>query len=156
MPFKKGNVPWNKGEKMPEDFCENIRKNYSGKNHPFYGRKHSKKSKLKMSASKKGKKIGCNNSNWKNGIKKDVQGYIMQYAPTHPYAINSRYVYQHRIVMELHLLRFLKRTEVVHHINGKKDDNRIENLRLFKSQACHTRFHESIRRKNRRVNNDRT
>jgi hypothetical protein len=37
----------------------------------------------------------------------------------------------HRVLMEAHLGRELGRNEVVHHINGKTRDNRIENLQLM-------------------------
>lgn len=55
-------------------------------------------------------------------------GYIEIVVPGHP-ATNARgYVYEHRVVAEKKLGRYLLPGEVVHHINGKKTDNVPENL----------------------------
>jgi hypothetical protein len=59
---------------------------------------------------------------------KTTKGYISLYMPEHPYASKQGRVMEHRVVMERHLGTLLTPNEVVHHRNGIKDDNRIENL----------------------------
>jgi hypothetical protein len=76
---------------------------------------------------------GENGTNWRGGRCVDRRGYILVWAPDHPSRVGKRkpYVQEHRLVMEKHLGRILKPHEHVHHKNGKRDDNRIENLELW-------------------------
>lgn len=68
-------------------------------------------------------------------------GYRMLFLPFHPTGGKS-YVYEHRIVMERKLGRFLQRGELVHHINEDKLDNRPENLEVVRGSA-HQVIHRS-------------
>jgi len=76
-------------------------------------------------------------------------GYIREYNPFHPNASRRGLVMQHRLVMERHLGRILLRGEVVHHHNGDRKDNRLENLELLHSQVAHMRHEHRERRKER-------
>ena len=58
-------------------------------------------------------------------------GYILILRPDHPYTTKSGYVMEHRLVMEKYLKRYLDPREDVHHKNGNKQDNRIENLQVI-------------------------
>lgn len=51
--------------------------------------------------------------------------------PDHPRARASRYVFEHILVAEELLGRYLEPDESIHHCNGVRDDNRPENLELW-------------------------
>lgn len=84
---------------------------------------------------------GPRSGNWKGGRRKHGSGYIQIFKPDHPNVGNSGYIMEHRLVMEEHLGRYIKPTEYVHHINGEKSDNRLENLELMPHRAAHVRTH---------------
>lgn len=77
---------------------------------------------------------------WK--VKKIVSKGHYNYAVVkeHPHATKHGYVLHHRVVMENNLGRLLNPDEVVHHINGDKKDNRIQNLEVLDSRQ-HVRMH---------------
>jgi len=55
--------------------------------------------------------------------------------------VDGRWRMEHRLVVEREIGRRLKRGEVVHHVNHRRDDNRVANLMLFGSQSGHTAYH---------------
>jgi len=90
------------------------------------------------------KPIGQNKSKWKGGLM-HCNGYAYVYSPDHPNknGIGSGYVKRARLVMEKHIGRYLDRSEFVHHMNGKRDDDRIENLQLT-NLSKHQKYHQPM------------
>lgn len=65
-----------------------------------------------------------------SNIKVENNGYILRYFPEHPMSTSRGYVLEHRMIMANKIGRMLSSRESVHHVNGKKDDNRPENLEI--------------------------
>lgn len=91
----------------------------------------------------RGGKSGPDAPNWKGGKQKCSQGYVMLWTP-------AGRQYEHIIVAEKALGRPLKnfgrgnpKSEVVHHINGVKNDNRPQNL-LICTHEYHTALHHRL------------
>ena len=101
--FEKGRKPWNKGTK---------------------GIMKPNKTSFKKGST--GDKCG----HWKGGVRTHTRGYIQIYIIDHPYSCVRNTVFEHRLMVEDYIGRYLTPEEVVHHINGIKDDNRPENLEV--------------------------
>lgn len=87
-----------------------------------------------------GPRSGAGHPEWQGGRIVDKDGYVLLWTPDHPNRRkHTRHMLEHRLVMEQHLGRLLDPSEVVHHKNGNKQDNRIENLELFSSNGEHLR-----------------
>lgn len=79
-------------------------------------------------------RVGEESPGWRGGRTKSSTGYILVQAPQHPAAQATGYVPEHRLVMEEIIGRCLLPEETVHHVNGRRDDNRQENLELWTSR----------------------
>lgn len=122
---------------------EKVRKAWKEIGKKSKGRKHSDKSKKKMSEAKKRGGIGHK--------KHRDDGYIAIYFPDHPKCNSEGYILEHILVMEALVGRHLSKDECVHHINGKRDDNRAENLKLM-TKSEHMSHHMKERWEKKRRN----
>ena len=68
---------------------------------------------------------------------KDPKGYLFYY----DYAPNRKKKFLHRVTVEAFLGRKLEQSELVHHIDGNKTNNKIENLKLI-SRSSHAKEHQ--------------
>ncbi len=81
---------------------------------------------------------------WQGGYTNE-DGYRIVQAQGHPNARKSGSILEHILVMSSHLNRALLPHENVHHKNGIRDDNRIDNLELWsKSQPPGQRVDDKI------------
>ena len=156
--FKKGFTPWNKGKTGKDDA-----RITSGTNHPYW--KNGDRTKTCPNCEKKfqvyyyrkdiaiycsnkcrneariGKYTKENNPNWKGGRFIDNNGYALIYHLNHPLVKTNGYIFEHRLVIERKLGRYLLPEEKCHHL-GAKDDNRLMMLMAFSSNSAHRRFHK--------------
>lgn len=78
--------------------------------------------------------------------KQAAYGYMELWSPDHVQAQKNGRVKVHRMVMADHLGRRLRPEEEVHHINGDRTDNRLENLELWtKSHPYGQRVEDKLR-----------
>jgi len=95
---------------------------------------------LNRSIVRKGEK----GASWKGGKKKTARGYIEVLHPEHPRADSMGYVLEHIYVFEKETGITIPENCCIHHLNGNKSDNRIENLCMMLHSA-HTTYHNRKR-----------
>lgn len=74
------------------------------------------------------------------------KGYIKILSPNHPFRDKNGYVFEHRLVCEQLLGRYLTTDEIVHHRDSNPKNNAPENLFIFYGHATHYAFHHAKRR----------
>ena len=84
--------------------------------------------------------FGSSNPKWKGGQTTDGRGRTLLHRPDHPSANKWGYVYRYRILVEESIGRFLTSDEIVHHKDGDKSNDAIENLEIM-SQSNHIAEH---------------
>jgi len=109
-----------------DEVRKGLSKKFMGKGNPMYGKKPWNKGKRIPEMS------GENHPNYKGGWIQD--GYKFMYK-------NGRQIGEHTYTMEQHIGRRIKSNEVVHHLNGDRLDNRIENLELL-TRREHMKIHD--------------
>lgn len=84
-------------------------------------------------------------SNWKGGRKTTKAGYTMILMPSHHRADKHGYVMEHIVIFERETGITIPNGCCIHHINGDKSDNRIQNLCMM-THSAHTIMHSTGRK----------
>lgn len=108
-------------EKQNCEWCKN----------EFLGDKYRKQKCCSKSCARRLEYSQYHAPSWRGGRIKTTSGYIdIWVGVDYPNCKKGGYYAEHRYVMEQHLNRSLEKHETVHHINGDRIDNRLENLQL--------------------------
>ena len=126
------------------------------------GKRHKDESRRKMADAATGKFLRENSSQWKGGRYYSATGYVYVMVdilePVKQKLAremlegkkNQKYILEHRAEAAAKLGRVILDSEVVHHLNGVKDDNRPENLTV-QSRKGHSQEHRETERELRRL-----
>jgi hypothetical protein len=126
--------------KWSEEARENFRQYRLRTKGSFLGKHHSEETKNKISLARKGQR-----NRWKGG-RIISEGYVFIIVPGKGNRnSNSGHVAEHRHIAELAIGRLLLPTEIVHHANGMKDDNRPCNLVICQNDSYHQLLHKRMK-----------
>ncbi len=109
-------------------------------------------------------KKGEKNPNWKGGrfkqiywwIKIDINSPYINMASRYGSG-DSYYMLEHRFIMAKSLGRCLDTKELVHHLNGIKEDNRINNLAIVSRKSHDTKSYiKSLQKRIRELEKERS
>jgi hypothetical protein len=126
------------------------------------GKRHKDSSRKKMADAATGKFLRENSSQWRGGRYYSKAGYVyvmVDILTPEEQAFarlmlarkkNQKYILEHRVNAAVKLGRSILDSEVVHHLNGIKDDNRPENL-VVQSRKGHSQAHRETERELRRL-----
>ena len=115
--------------------CENCNKEFNRKRKTggrIYREQKYCSHECKVEAQKKHAQHRFEAGLYKKHIKRN--GYVWIVVPMLSRNGGTRSIMEHRYVMQQHLGRTLYDHETVHHVNGNRQDNRLENLELFSSR----------------------
>lgn len=143
----------NRGRRVPTDVIKrrsaSLKKRYAESPDLRAERSRAARAQVERAAAageKWGFEAGEANPNWRGGRCINSKGYRITYIPGHHLANAEGWVPEHRLIMERTLGRPLSSSEIVHHIDGDKLNNEIDNLMLCTSHQEHTSIHMSQRK----------
>lgn len=93
-------------------------------------------------------KSGEKSNWWNGGVSMTKAGYKKVLQPKHPKADNRGYVMEHILVWEQETGVSIPPNCCIHHLNGNKSDNRIENLCMMQHKAHTVMHHTGAKRSN--------
>jgi len=115
-----------------------IRYAFQKKGFEFRSQSEGWKAAYENGAVQRSPRRGDKSNFWKGGRRITAHGYVDIHMPTHPESRSNGYLFEHRIIWEA-AHGPLPDGWHIHHLNGVKDDNRVENLQAMPAKD-HARY----------------